>query len=278
MPDVQDDLVSTKNKSEDAKAFIDGAAKLGLLYGGAMHKHLPMLTVHDEVVYSVDMESTELKTLAGAAMLADQAEAKLKPYQDEAIKKLKDMAGKYTITIAPPPKNLDITDWAFYPSMMSADPFFQFKQRKTWGQLQREEIEKNARQAILSHMKGAADPVPIPKSAVAHYNPNTYHKPRYTKPDLSVEALTGVLTRFADKEVTRMAEQKDNSIKEATHYMQRQLEREKDRNRSLRDRLAASERETDNIAAELKRLQERDASIARIMSTEGRKFRHDEDE
>jgi len=45
----------------------------------------------------------------------------------------------------------------------------------------------------------------------------------------------------------------------------------------LWDELQQAVTEKLQIAAELKRLQERDASIARIMSTEGRKFRHDDE-
>lgn len=286
MPDVWDDLVSTKNVIDVAD--IPKYANLGLLHCGAMHK--PLLMIHDEAHYSVDLESTELKmaghsTAAGAAMMAAQAEAKLKPYQNLAIEKLKEAATNAKYVIMLPPKNthpltLDVSYWHFVDHMHSPGDLHSlagFKRQKTWAQLQREEIEKNARQAILSHMKGATDPVPLPKAVVAHYNPKTYHKPRYTKPDLSVEALTGVLTRFADREVTRMAEQKDTSTQQACQYLESQLACEKDHNRSLRQRLIEAEAETDKIAGELKRLQERDASIARIMSTEGRKFRHEDD-
>jgi hypothetical protein len=101
---------------------------------------------------------------------------------------------------------------------------------------------------------------------IAHYNPKTYHKPRYVKPDLSVDALTGLLTRFVDKEIASVVKLKDEQTAQACGYLEHQLTRERDRNRSLRDRLEEAERETDKIAAELKRLQERDASIARIMS------------
>ena len=232
-----------------------------------------LMMIHDDLV-AVSSESAKFvdyidkvgtKTASGAAMMATSAMTKA-----QVLEQMEKFTADMDNVIVMKPKK-DIDFYGLHPS-------WGFKQEKTGAQLQRERLEKEAKKAVLAHMRGNnSDPVPIPKNKKAHYSPKTYHKPRYTQPDLSVEALTGMLTRFVDKEVTRVVQSKDQQAKEATEYLDGQLQSANSRNKQLWDQLKQAVAEKSQTAAELKRLQERDASIARTMSTEGRKFRHDDE-
>jgi len=139
--------------------------------------------------------------------------------------------------------------------------------------VQREEREERARKAVNSFMRGPLDDERPDNSKLAHYKPNSYRKPKRHSAIYNFSNLSFLVSQFAQKEIEKLQESHEKEVADVYHNHEVHLDQFKNKLKDTQRQLEDMTRERDEALQELNRIRERNASIVRIMSAEGRRFR-----
>ena len=136
-------------------------------------------------------------------------------------------------------------------------------------------LEERAQKAVSSFLKGKYEVVMPPRvEKLAHYKPANFSRPKLVPPFMPThDELSELVAEFAQKEVDSNSDKYQEEIGSLRRTNDFNYDRYKASLHDSRHQLEEMTRQRDEALKELKRLRDRDASIVRIMDSNGRRFR-----